>query len=948
MTVPTRSARGRRSWRSLISGLVAAVVATAGLVVVAGPAQADWPYQYTQTPSGVLMPNTAQTVTFRCTDTANGQALTQGLWGDTPGIGGDETRIAPTSTGDGYAEFSFVYQSATSHQLEAGCRYSPASYTDALSVRYTVYEPTSAPSSVQLTPGDGFWTMAWGSPGSSGNGTISGYSARWRPVGAGTWTSSDTGMSRNMSVFGVINGQTYEVQVAASNELGVGTWSDIKTVTPRTVPTAPGAPTATAADEQVTVSWTAPASDGGSAITRYLLDWSADGGQTWTSRQVTGTTDTVTGLVNGTQYQFRVRAENAAGLSTPSSVASATPIGVPGAGGLTVTPFDGGAQFHLTPPTDDGGSPVTFSRIELSNGRSIHSSVGFLDFPSHGFVNGQTYTATLSWMNSVGYGEGTTVSFTPTPPPAAPTSVDITDQDGRLFVTWSPANAPYSPDTGYRIEASDDGGLTWDAITPMEVGGVGAIVTGLTNGTEYTVRVAARNPAGLGAWQQQTGTPRGVPGAPELTLQPQNAEITASWSEPSNGGAAITGYELRFSSNNGANWITFTPSSSYANYVGLQNGHEYLAQVRATNAAGPGPWSTVQAATPRSVPSRPALDASVSDGRIDMAWTVPADNGAPITGYLVQYSTDGLTWLTQSTTDTSAALTGLANGTEYRIRVAAQNDAGTGIWAERTLTPYTTPAAVTGLAATPGDSTVALTWAAADNGGLPLIGYRVQSSTDGITWSDHVPSGTSATLTGLTNGTGYRLRVAAQTAAGLGPWTQVDSTPFTFVPEVQRGSGATISAGAVLSPGEPLTMRLSNLPVGATVVMEFHSVVTVLDQGVVGADGSIVLRGSIPADAAVGAHHVVLRLTDAGADIAPVSIPVRVAAALGATPSTPAAPVDPVALPAVTPVAAPVVPSGTTLAVTGGAVDGPVGLALALLIAGAGAVTLAGVRRRVR
>lgn len=953
MTVPTRSARRHRSWRSMVSGFVAAVIATAGLVVVAAPAQAGMPSQYSQTPSGVLMPNTEQTVTFRCADTEGGLALTHGLWGDTSGIGGDETRIAPTSTGDGYAEFSFVYQSASSRQLEAGCEYGGSSYTDGATLRYTVYEPTSAPRNLQLTPHNGSWSASWVGPASAGNGTIDGYAVRWRTVGASTWTSSTLPPGTSVMVFSQVNGRTYEVQVAASNELGVGTWSEMRTVTPRTVPDAPGGLTATAADEQVAVGWTVPASDGGSAITGYLLEWSADGGQTWTSRQAAGTTDTVTGLVNGTQYQFRVRAENAAGPSAPSGLASATPVGAPRAGGLIATPQDGGVRFSVTAPSENGGSALRQWDISVSNGVGIIGSVGSPGHDLTGLDNGVTYQATLTWTNDVGTGPGTTVSFTPTPPPAAPTSVDITDQDGRLFVTWSPAHAPYSPDTGYRIEASSNGGLTWDAITPMEVDGVGAIVTGLTNGTEYTVRVAARNTAGLGGWQQQTGTPRGVPEAPVLTLTPQNAQILATWSEPSNGGAAITGYQARFSSDNGATWVTLTPRPDReVTYVGLPNGREYLAQVRAINVAGEGPWSTVRAATPRAVPGRPVLDSTVGDGRIDLTWTAPADNGAAITGYSLHYSVDGgHSWVDESTTATSATLTGLSNGTEYRVRVAALNDAGVGLWAETTLTPHTVPAAVTGLTAIPGDSSIALTWAAADDGGLPLTGYRVQTSTDGVSWADRTASGTSTTLSGLTNGTAYRVRVAAQTAAGLGPWTQIDSTPFTFTPEVLRGSGATISAGSVLNPGEPLTVRLGDLPVGATVVMEFHSVVTVLDQGVVGADGSIVLRGSIPADAAAGAHHVVLRLTDAGTDIAPVRIPVRVAAALGATPVAPVAPTAPtapVALPVVAPVAAPAVPSGTALAVTGGGVDGPVGLALALLIAGAGAVTLAGVRRRLR
>ena len=91
----------------------------------------------------------------------------------------------------------------------------------------------------------------------------------------------------------------------------------------QTVPDEPTNLLADGGDEQVTLSWDAPESDGGTAITDY--QYQIDGNVSWISIGSTGATHTVTGLINGTTYVFQVRALNAAGNSAPSNRARATP-----------------------------------------------------------------------------------------------------------------------------------------------------------------------------------------------------------------------------------------------------------------------------------------------------------------------------------------------------------------------------------------------------------------------------------------------------------------------------------------------------------------------------------------------------------------------------------------------------------------------------------------------
>jgi uncharacterized protein (TIGR02145 family) len=103
-------------------------------------------------------------------------------------------------------------------------------------------------------------------------------------------------------------------------------------VTPRTVPGAPTSPVATAGNAQASVAFTAPVSNGGSAITGYRVTSSPG------SKTATGTSSpiVVTGLTNGTAYTFTVVAINAVGNSVPSAASTAVTPTNPSSGGTAV------------------------------------------------------------------------------------------------------------------------------------------------------------------------------------------------------------------------------------------------------------------------------------------------------------------------------------------------------------------------------------------------------------------------------------------------------------------------------------------------------------------------------------------------------------------------------------------------------------------------------------
>ena len=314
--------------------------------------------------------------------------------------------------------------------------------------------------------------------------------------------------------------------------------------------TAPDPPTVSAIADgtsKIVVSWSAPANDGGSAITGYRLQVSNTGASGWSNlvQNTTDTSHTHTGLAAGTTRHYRVYASNAQGESQPSDVVS--DMTQPGATSCTEGPDDlwcgvvtvalhteglfgayGFVDASATSYTSDTGAlsdetfPVgtnnytidsvyipratsddnlTFSLTSALSNTDKEKLVLHIGSRTFAF-SGVTPNASFDyrWSSGLDWSEATSITLRLRRAPDAPTNL-MAEADGgtRIELTWSaPADDGGSAITGYRIEVSPDGSSgSWsDLVADTGSAATSYTHTGLSPGDTRHYRVSAINPAG--------------------------------------------------------------------------------------------------------------------------------------------------------------------------------------------------------------------------------------------------------------------------------------------------------------------------------------------------------------------------------------------------------------------------------------------------------------------
>ncbi len=464
-------------------------------------------------------------------------------------------------------------------------------------------------------------------------------------------------------------------------------------VVPATAPGPVGSAAAQAGDRQATVSWTAPATDGGSPVTEYVVTPIGGVAPPAGTTVAAGTTSlTVSGLTNGTSYVFDIVARNAAGDSTAVPTAAVTPAGVPVAvSSPTAVAGNTDATVYWV-PGDANGSAITGYTVTPVGPMGPLESTSVTDplatsAQVTGLVNGQAYAFQIRAENAVGdSAPATTSSVTPAGPPSAPTGVAATAADKEATVFWTAADGNGTAITSYRVTP-----IGTSAPPPVDVSGqnTSAVITGLTDGDAYTFTVTAVSAVGsatsLPSGQVMPVAPPGNAIAPAAPVPAQASaglsSATVSWTAPADGGAPITSYTVREIAD-GVPTQSWTLPPDTTSYVvdDLSYSSQYSFTIIATNGVGDSTAASTGTVVPFSVPG-PVTNAQATgdDHGATVSWTAPSQNGgAAITGYTVTpIGPSGALAATHvGATATSAIITGLTDGASYTFRIVATNTHG--------------------------------------------------------------------------------------------------------------------------------------------------------------------------------------------------------------------------------------------------------------------------------
>ncbi len=663
--------------------------------------------------------------------------------------------------------------------------------------------PLARPAAPELsaTPGDGRVTLSWTNPG---NNTIRKYQYRTADGATFTDISGSSWTTTTHTVTGLSNGTQYALALRAVNASGGG---PAATVNATPVWAAPANLSATPGSEQVTLTWTGP---GDSTITKYQV--STDG-TTFTDIDISGSSaatinHAVTGLTNGTTYPLALRAANASAHGAAATV-TATPLWP--APGLLAEPGDeevvltwntdsGVDEYQIHSQVTSGGATPDISYEEAGSGTKTTTTIADL-------TNGTEYTFTVQAVDRSGNsavitGLPANANATPAPVPHQPTNLSATQGDDReTTLTWTDPND--STITGYQVNT--DGGTIYTDIGASNAATTAYTVTGLTNGTAYSLAVRAKNDSGSGPASAVTATPL-WPAPTGLVATPDSGRVVLEWDT---GDSEIALYAVRTTltgtqvSDNAHQ--SGSGNKTTATVTGLTNGTEYTFTVRAASGTSAsfqitGVASTDTATPAVALPAAPTgLTATARSQEVALTWTDP--NNITITRY--DYSTYSAQGYPSQILGSNAATTAytviilsdgggitLINGTAYPFALRAVNASGDGPWATVTATPIAVPTAPANFAATRGSGggEVALTWN--DPGNVPITGYQYRQKRGNRAfgdWTDIDGSGAttvSHTVTGLSNGREYTFELLAVNASGEGAASSDKATPLWPAPNL--------------------------------------------------------------------------------------------------------------------------------------------------------------------
>jgi RHS repeat-associated protein len=584
-----------------------------------------------------------------------------------------------------------------------------------------------------------------------------------------------------------------------------------------TPPASPSNVTATAGNAQATVTWVAPANNGGSAITGYYVNLYNSSGTFLNQHTVTTTSYTATGLTNGSSYYFKIYAINAAGYGGGTQSNTVTPAGPPGA----PSPVTAGANSTATSLTW-GAAPANGSAVTgYTVTRFLASTNTLLATTSHPAADrsqsdtcavGTTYYYRIYASNAKGNSSTVQSSTVTCGPNGDPQNVRAGGGDKTVQVFWTnPSNdgPPLGPAvTSYTLKLYlHNGGTSTQVGTAATVssttrGGTFGSFNGytITNGSIYYATVTAVSANGSSNPVPSNDVTAGPPLPPQsvvATAADRSASVT--WAPPTNNcpqGPCAATYNVSLINQDTSTTVrtdAVDASQNTDTFTGLTNGTRYYVSIsNTTDYNGTSPAASSNTVIP-GLPTAPtSLIATGGANTASVTWAAPGNdgppNGPPVTAYDISLYDSAGNLLATSSPQPSAARSYAfssppSNGLDVYFTVHAESANGTGPDGTSNTVhvadaPDAPPGPITASEdAGPhyGSSSATVMWSLPDDNGSAIDQFLIQAvdpNTGNPTGqSKTVSCGTgcaspvSGTVTGLVYGSSYAFRVAAHNSA---------------------------------------------------------------------------------------------------------------------------------------------------------------------------------------